>query len=53
MTEARTTMRRVVGRWQILGLALNDVVGSGVYLLPAAAAAMIGSGGVWAVTWSF
>ncbi len=33
---------RVVGRWEIVGLALNDVIGSGVYLLPAAAAAFLG-----------
>ncbi|HEX2251891.1 MAG TPA: APC family permease, partial [Thermoanaerobaculia bacterium] len=35
-------MRRAVSRGQIVGLALNDVVGSGVYLLPAAAAALLG-----------
>ena len=32
------TLRRVVSRWQIVAVALNGVVGSGVYLLPAAAA---------------
>jgi len=40
---------RAVSRWQIVGLALNDVVGSGVYLLPAAAAAILGPASVWAV----
>ncbi len=35
-------LRRVVGRWEILALALNDVIGSGVYLLPMAAAALLG-----------
>jgi len=30
-------------------MAINDVVGSGVYLLPATAAAMLGSASVWAV----
>ena len=43
------TLRRVVSRWQIVALALNDVVGSGVYLLPAAAAAMLGPASLWAV----
>ncbi len=43
------TLERVVGRWQIVGVALNDVVGSGVYLLPAAAAAMLGPASLWAV----
>jgi hypothetical protein len=31
-------MRRAVGRWQLYGLSINDVIGSGIYLLPAAAA---------------
>ncbi len=43
------TLKRVVSRWQIVALALNDVVGSGVYLLPAAAAAMLGPASLWAV----
>jgi amino acid transporter len=42
-------LRRVVSRWQIVALALNDVIGSGVYLLPAAAAAVLGPQSVWAV----
>lgn len=43
------TLRRVVSRWQIVALAVNGVVGSGVYLLPAAAAAMLGPASLWAV----
>jgi len=27
------TLQRVASRWQIVALAVNDVVGSGVYLL--------------------
>lgn len=42
-------LERVVSRWQIVALALNDVVGSGIYLLPAAAAAFLGPQSVWAV----
>ncbi|CAN5303283.1 APC family permease [soil metagenome] len=42
-------LRRAVSRWEIVGLALNDVIGSGVYLLPAAAAALLGPASVWAV----
>ncbi len=45
----RATLKRAVTRWEIVGLALNDVIGSGVYLLPAAAAAMLGAASVWAV----
>lgn len=40
---------RAVSRWQIVGLAVNDVIGSGVYLLPAAAAALLGYASIWAV----
>ncbi|MEE8278707.1 MAG: APC family permease, partial [Thermoanaerobaculia bacterium] len=45
----KPALKRVVSRWEILGLALNDVVGSGVYLLPAAAAALRGPASLWAV----
>jgi amino acid transporter len=44
-----TTLKRAVSRWQIVALALNGVVGSGVYLLPAAAAALLGPASLWAV----
>ena len=43
------TLLRAVGRWQLVGVAINDVVGSGVYLLPAAAAALLGPASLWAV----
>ena len=37
---ARGAARRVVTRWEIVALSLNDVIGSGVYLLPASAAVL-------------
>lgn len=40
---------RVVSRWQIVGLAINDVIGSGIYLLPAATALLLGPASLWAV----
>jgi APA family basic amino acid/polyamine antiporter len=40
---------RTVSRTQLVGLAVNDVVGSGVYLLPAAAAALLGTSSVFGV----
>lgn len=43
------TLERAVSRWQIVALSLNNVVGSGVYLLPAAAAAAMGAASLWAV----
>ena len=42
-------LRRTVGRWQLLGLSINDVIGSGIYLLPAAAAGLLGPASTWAV----
>ncbi len=43
------SLRRAVSRRQVVGLSLNDVIGSGVYLLPAAAAALLGPSSLWAV----
>lgn len=40
---------RAVSRWQIVSLSINDVIGSGVYLLPAAAAMFLGPASLWAV----
>lgn len=45
--EARLV--RVIPGWQIALLSVNDVIGSGVYLLPAAAAALLGPASTWAV----
>lgn len=42
-------LKRVVRRWEVVALAINDVVGSGVYLLPAAAVALLGPASLWAV----
>lgn len=41
--------RRVVSRWEIVAFSVNDVIGSGVYLLPAAAALILGVASVGAV----
>ncbi|MGH7458412.1 MAG: APC family permease [Longimicrobiaceae bacterium] len=49
MSNGQPTLVRAVSRWEIVGLALNDVIGSGVYLLPAAAALLLGPASVWAV----
>jgi basic amino acid/polyamine antiporter, APA family len=46
---ALISLKRAVTRWQIVGISLNSVVGSGVYLLPAAAAALLGPASLLAV----
>ncbi|HEX3528751.1 MAG TPA: APC family permease [Thermoanaerobaculia bacterium] len=43
------TFRRAVSRWEIVAFSVNDVIGSGVYLLPAAAAAVLGAASLGAV----
>jgi amino acid transporter len=47
--QARPALVRAISRWEIVGLSVNDVVGSGVYLLPAAAAALLGASSLLAV----
>lgn len=47
--QGEAKLVRAVSRWQIVGLAINDVIGSGVYLLPAGAAALLGGASVLAV----
>lgn len=47
--DPATGLARVVTRWEVVSIALNDVIGSGVYLLPAAAAALLGPASLWAV----
>ncbi|HEX6997668.1 MAG TPA: amino acid permease [Gammaproteobacteria bacterium] len=46
---ARPALLRTVSRGQLVGLAVNDVVGSGIFLLPAAAAALLGAGSILGV----
>jgi len=47
--QSSSTLVRAVSRWQVIAISINGVVGSGVYLLPAAAAAFMGAASLWAV----
>jgi basic amino acid/polyamine antiporter, APA family len=48
--DQKTGLLRAVSRWQIVALSVNDVIGSGVYLiLPVAAAQLLGPASVWAI----
>lgn len=40
---------RAIGRWSLLALAINSVIGSGIFGLPAVIAALIGRLSPWAV----
>ena len=45
-----TELARAVSRWEIVALSINDVIGSGVYvILPVAAAALLGAASIWAI----
>lgn len=46
---AAPQLERAVSRWQIVGISFNAVIGSGVYLVPAAAAALLGPASLLAV----
>lgn len=46
---AQPGLVRAVGRWEIVVISVNQVVGSGVYLLPAVAAAVLGAASLVAV----
>jgi amino acid transporter len=45
----RPGLVRAISRRQLVGLSINEVIGSGVYLLPAAAAALLGTASILAV----
>ncbi|HUS69043.1 MAG TPA: APC family permease [Kofleriaceae bacterium] len=41
------TLVRAVSRWQVVAFSVNDVIGSGVYLLPAVSAQHLGDAALW------
>ena len=47
--DSQPQLVRAVSRWQIVGLSINDVIGSGIYLLPAATVALLGPFSLWGV----
>lgn len=40
-----TTLKRELGRWDLTAIGINQVIGSGIFLLPAAVAAEVGAWG--------
>ena len=40
---------RAIGRWSLVALVVNTIVGSGIFGLPAVIAATVGSASPWAV----
>jgi basic amino acid/polyamine antiporter, APA family len=49
MASSQTALVRAIGRWSLVGLAINSVIGSGIFGLPSAVAALLGRQSVLAV----
>src|SRR5258707_8206798 len=49
MTSSKTGLVRAIGRWSLVALTVNSVIGSGVFGLPATVAALLGKQSVMAV----
>lgn len=46
---SRPGLLRAVSRWEIVALSVNDVIGGGVYFMPAMVALSLGPASLWAV----
>jgi amino acid transporter len=49
MTSAQTGLVRAIGRWSLVALAVNSIIGSGIFGLPATVTALLGRRSVVAV----
>src|SRR5271167_2607171 len=52
MTEprpSRVTLVRAIGRWSLVALTVNSILGSGIFGLPAVLATVLGHSSPWAV----
>ena len=49
MTSSKTGLVRAIGRWSLVALTVNSVIGSGVFGLPGTVAALLGRQSVLAV----
>lgn len=45
----RHELVRAIGRWSLVALVVNSIIGSGVFGLPSVVAALIGRASIWAV----
>jgi len=45
----RHELVRAIGRWSLVALVVNSIIGSGVFGLPSTVAALIGRSSIWAV----
>jgi basic amino acid/polyamine antiporter, APA family len=47
--ESRAGLVRAIGRWSLVALVVNSIIGSGVFGLPSTVAGLIGRSSIWAV----
>jgi basic amino acid/polyamine antiporter, APA family len=47
--ESGTGLLRAIGRWSLVALVVNSIIGSGVFGLPSTVAGLIGRASIWAV----
>lgn len=48
-TEAQGTLIRAIGRWSLVALVINSIIGSGIFGLPSQLAGSLGRNSPWAV----
>ena len=48
-TDAQPTLVRAIGRWSLVALVINSIIGSGIFGLPSQLAAALGRRSPWAV----
>jgi basic amino acid/polyamine antiporter, APA family len=48
-TTSSQGLLRAIGRWSLVALVVNSIIGSGVFGLPSTVAALIGRSSIWAV----
>jgi APA family basic amino acid/polyamine antiporter len=49
INASRSELVRAIGRWSLVALVVNSIIGSGVFGLPSTVAALIGKSSIWAV----
>ena len=46
--SSKVTLRRILGRWDLTAVGINQVIGSGIFLLPSLVTAQVGAWSVMA-----
>ena len=46
--SSKVTLRRILGRWDLTAVGINQVIGSGIFLLPSLVTAKVGAWSVMA-----